>query len=140
MATFNKYNCFAYDQANGYHNLGTDTLKIALVNTAPAATNTTYSGEVANGNGYTTGGNVAAFSSQSAQTATPYTITLTSPTMWTSSTGTMGPFQYAVLYNSSASAGHQLIGWWDYGSAVSLNGANGDTFTATLSGAVITLS
>ena len=40
--------------------------------------------------------------------------------------GTMGPFQYVVLYNSTAANG-PLIGWYNYGSALTMN--SGDTLT-----------
>jgi len=39
MASFNKFNAFVADVANKVHNLGSDTLKIMLTNTAPAAAN-----------------------------------------------------------------------------------------------------
>ena len=35
MATFNKFNAFVADVANKTHNLGADTLKVMLTNTAP---------------------------------------------------------------------------------------------------------
>lgn len=41
-------------------------------------------------------------------------------------TGSMGPFRYVVLYNDT-SAADSLVGWWDYGSALTL--ASGETFT-----------
>ncbi len=46
-------------------------------------------------------------------------------------TGAVGPFQYAVLWDTTQAA---PIGFWNYGSAVTLNGTNGDTFTVTLDG------
>ena len=39
MAAFNKFNQFVADLSNKVHNLGSDSLKIYLSNTAPAATN-----------------------------------------------------------------------------------------------------
>jgi hypothetical protein len=52
-------------------------------------------------------------------------------------TGAVGPFQYAVLYNDTA-ASDPLIGWWDYGSAVTL--ANGETFTIDFSASILTIA
>ena len=58
MASFNKFNAFVADVANKVHNLGADTLKIMLTNTAPAAGNAikTDITEIAAGNGYAAGG------------------------------------------------------------------------------------
>ena len=55
MATFNKFNQFVEDRANGVHNLGTDTLKFMLTNTAPVATNSVKADitEITAGSGYT---------------------------------------------------------------------------------------
>ncbi len=132
MASFNKFNCFVEDLAEKVHNLGSDTLKVFLTNTAPnAATHTAYDGvtgttgpaEIAAGNGYTAGGNSASVSSSSQSSGT-YKLVLADPATWTAS-GAVGPFRYAVLYNDTA-ASDQLIGWWDYGSSVTL--ASGETF------------
>ena len=125
MAAFNKFNSFVEAVAEKVHNLGSDTLKVVLTNTTPVNTNTQLSNitQIANGNGYTTGGTTATTSS-SAQTSGTYKLVIADVTF--TATGAVGPFQWAVLYNSTATNG-ELIGWWDYGSAVTL--ANTETFT-----------
>lgn len=130
MASFVKYQCFVENLAEKVHNLGADSLKIALTNTAPnVATHTTLANitEIAAGNGYTAGGNSAGVST-SVQTAGVYKLVLTDPSAFIASGGAIGPFRYAVLYN--ATAGGALIGYWDYGSSISLN--VGETFTVDL--------
>ena len=130
MATFTKFNSFVEAVAEKVHNLGADSLKIALTNTAPnVATHTTLANitEIAAGNGYTAGGNSAGVST-SVQTAGVYKLVLTDPSAFIASGGAIGPFRYAVLYN--ATAGGALIGYWDYGSSISLN--VGETFTVDL--------
>jgi hypothetical protein len=126
MATFNKFNCFTEDLAEKVHNLGSDTLKVMLTNTAPVATNTVKANitEIGAGNGYTAGGTTAAQTS-SAQASGVYTLKL-ADVVFTASGGSIGPFRYVVLYNDS-SASDSLIGWYDYGSAVTLG--SGETMT-----------
>lgn len=125
MATANKFNCFVEDVAEKVHNLGSDTLKVALTNSAPSASNTVLANitQISNGNGYTTGGTQATQSS-SAQSSGTYKLVL-GDVVFTAS-GSMGPFCYAVLYNDT-SASDSLILWWDYGTSVTL--ATGETFT-----------
>jgi len=120
MASFQKFHSFVEALAEKKHDLGLDTLKVMLTNTAPVATNAVKSDvvEIAAGNGYLAGGNAAAVTS-SAQSAGTYKLVLADPATWTA-TGTLGPFQYAVLYNDSA-PNKELIGFWDYGSAVTLS-------------------
>jgi hypothetical protein len=129
MAAFNKFNSFVSDLAQKVHNLNSDSLKIMLTNTAPVASNTIRSNltEIAAGNGYTAGGTVASFVSGTDAAGT-YRLIL-SPVSWTASGGSIGPFEFAVLYNSSTANGN-LIGWWDYGTTVTLT--NGNTFTVAL--------
>lgn len=138
MATFNKFNSFVEAVAEKVHNLGSDTLKVVLTNSAPSATNTVLANitQIANGNGYTTGGSTAAQSS-SAQSSGTYKLVL-DPVVFTA-TGSMGPFRYAVLYNDTAT-NDELIGWHDYGSSVTLANA-GETFTVDYDGSagVLTL-
>lgn len=125
MATFNKFQSFVEAVAEKVHNLGSDTLKVALTNTAPVATNTVLANitQVSNGNGYTTGGTAATITS-SAQTSGTYKLVLADVVF--TATGSLGPFRYAVLYNDTAT-NDELIGWWDYGSSITL--ASGETFT-----------
>jgi hypothetical protein len=129
MANYNKFNSFVSDLAQKVHNLNSDTLKILLTNTAPTASNTVKSNltEIAAGNGYAAGGAVASFVSGNDASGT-YKLIL-SPVSWTAAGGSIGPFEWAVLYNSSA-ASQQLIGWWDYGTAITLT--NGNTFSVAL--------
>ena len=130
MAVQNKFNSFVEAVAEKVHNLGADTFKVMLTNTAPVATNTVKADlvEIAAGNGYTAGGNTAAVVS-SAQTAGTYKLTLADPAVWTAAGGTIGPFRYSVIYNDTAT-NKELIGWWDYGSSITLN--IGETFTVDL--------
>jgi hypothetical protein len=126
MASFNKFNAFVENVAEGVHNLGSDTLRVYLSNSTPSASHTAYDGvtgstgpaEIAAGNGYTAGGNVASVSS-SAQTAGVYKLVLNDPAVWTATGGSIGPFRYVVLYNDT-SASNALIGYWDYGTSITL--------------------
>lgn len=130
MASYNKFNNFVQYLGTAQFNFSSDTMKVMLTNTAPVATNSAYSdissNEVANGNGYTTGGGTATLTSWSNSSGTSKLI-LVDVTF--TATGAVGPFRYAVLYDSTSG---KLIGWWDYGSSISL--ANGDTFTVDFDG------
>lgn len=128
MATYNKFNSFVEHQAEKVHNLGADTLKVMLTNTAPVATNTVLADltEISAGNGYTAGGTAASISSSS-QTSGTYKLVL-ADVVFTASGGSIGPFRYAVLYNDTpTSPADPLLGWWDYGSAITLLAT--ETFT-----------
>lgn len=133
MASFNKFNQFVEDVGKGVHNLATGSLKVLLTNTAPAASNAVKADltEISAGNGYTAGGSAAA-SPAYAQTSGTAKLTATD-VVFTASGGSIGPFRYAVLYNDTpTSPADPLIGWWDYGSAVTL--ATGETFTVDFDG------
>lgn len=134
MAAFNKFNQFVADLASGVHQLQTGTthvLKVALTNTAPTASNTVLANitEVANGNGYTTGG-ISVGTITGSQTSGTFKLTGGTDPVWTAS-GAGFTARYAVLYNDTpTSPSKPLIGWWDYGSSVTL--AAGETFTVDL--------
>lgn len=128
MATYNKFYAFVEALAEGKHNLGTDTLKVYLSNATPDAAADAVKAdlaEIAAGNGYTAGGNVATATS-SVQTGGIYKLVLSDPATWTATAGVIGPFQYIVLYNET-SANDDLIAWWDFGSALTISA--GDSFT-----------
>lgn len=141
MATFNKYYCFVENLAEKVHNLGSDTLKVALTNTAPTVAsdtvwNTTVAPAPAAANGYTAGGNTITTTS-SAQTTGTYKLVL-ADSVFTASGGSIGPFRYVILYNSTAS--NAVIGYYDYGSSITL--ADTETFTVDFDAAngVLTLA
>lgn len=128
MAAFNKFDAFVEALAEKVHDLGTDTLKVYLTNDTPSASADAVKADLAEitpGNGYTAGGNAAAQTSSS-QTGGLYKLVLGDPATWTASGGNIGPFRYAVLYNDT-SASDNLIGYWDYGTSITLGA--GDTFT-----------
>ena len=106
-------------------NLQTDSFAIKLASAVNASLGTIT--EVANGNGYITGGNTCGTNTTPTQTAGTYKLTLANPATWTAS-GAVGPFQYAVLVDTTAGVN---VGYWDYGTPISL--ASGDTFAFTFS-------
>jgi len=127
MATLTKFYSFVEAIHEKKHNLGSDTLKILLTNTAPSLSNTQksdISGELSTANGYTAGGATVTITS-SAQSSGLYTL-IASDVTWTASGGNIGPFRYAVLYNDTAT-NDELIGYIDYGYSVTV--ASGQTFT-----------
>jgi hypothetical protein len=137
MATFNKFNCFVGDVGLKLHNLNTDTLKVYLTNAAPAAGNTAYNvpADIGTQNGYTVGG--AGVGNTFSQTGGVGTLGIGADIVWTATGGSVGPFRYAVLYNDTA-AGKNLIGWWDYGSAITL--LTGETFTFDMTTSLFTIT
>lgn len=129
-ATFNKFNQFVEDLAQKVHNFtsGQDVLKVMLSNVAPVAGNSVKADltEISAGNGYTAGG-TAVGSTDGQQTSG--TLKLTgNDVVFTASGGSIGPFRYVILYNDTpTSPADPLIGWWDYGSAITL--LDGETLT-----------
>jgi hypothetical protein len=138
MAAFNKINSFSAALATKVHNLSVDTLKVMLTNTAPVATNTVYANlvDLATAGGYTAGGTATTITSAS-QTAGTFKLVITN-VVFTATTG-FGPFRYVALYNSSAT-NSELIGWFDYGSSISLNASETFTTSFDATNGVLTLA
>ena len=118
MATsaFFKFNSFTEAVAEKVHNLGADTLEVALTNTAPVVGNSVLANitQIT----YTNLNARTVTVSGSAQTGGVYKLSITDKTL-TSTGGSTGPFRYVVLFNQTAT-NDELIGWYDYGSSITL--------------------
>ena len=144
MATFNKFQDFSEQLVRGVHDWDAHVFKVALTNTAPVATQTTWNTtdhpNPAAANGYTTGGTATTI----AISETTGTTTVTgTQVVFTATAGGIGPFRYAILYNDSAtSPADAAIAWWDYASSITL--ADTETFTvifnSTSPGTIFTLA
>lgn len=134
MSTWTKFNSFTEALAEKVHNLGSDTLKIALTNSAPSASNTVLTDitQIA-----ATGGYAAATVtiSSSAQSGGTYTLANNAVT-WTASGADFAAFRYLVLYNDTA-ASDELIAYLDYGVSYVL--PDGQPFTLS-AGTVLTIA
>lgn len=124
MASYNKFTP-AIENLFENINAGSDAWVIKLATAVDQTAGTIT--EVANGNGYTTGGNSAATVS-STQTGGTFKLVLSSPTAWTAS-GAGFSFRYAVLVDSTTSTN---VAYWDYGSSQTV--AAGETVSVTLDG------
>lgn len=122
-ASYNKFQPAIEVMVEGA-NLGTDSWAIKLATAVNASAGTIT--EVANGNGYTTGGNSVGVNSTATHTTGTYKVTVTDPAVWTAS-GAGFSFQYAVLVNTTTGTNW---GYWDYGSSQAV--AVGETVTVDL--------
>lgn len=131
MAQFIFFDEFKPNVTSGAINLATDTLAVALSNTAPnAATQDELADitQIAAGNGYSAGGtNLTNGAWAESGAGTGIWEYSSDDLVFTASGGDIAEFQYVVLY-SNTSTGDKLIGYIDYGSAV--NVTSGNSFTA----------
>lgn len=125
--TYTKFNSFVENVAEKVYNLGSDSLKVALTNTLPVASNTVLANitEIS----YTNISTRVITISASSQTSGTYKLVATDLVLTAS--GAVGPFRYIVIYDDTAT-NDELIAWYDYGSSVTM--ANGDTFTIDFDG------
>jgi hypothetical protein len=132
MATYNKFNAWSEYMVEGA-NLASDQFVIALTDSAPVATNSVLADITQIS--YTNLSSRNVTTTSASQTGGTFTLVLADLVMTAS--GSVGPFRYVVLYDDTV-AGDPLVGWWDYGSSITM--ANSDTFTVDFTGAAITLS
>jgi len=138
MAVFQKINDFVENAVENM-NLDSDQVVVAFSNTAPGGE---ANDPTADGNGvlanvteidYTNLSSRDITTVASGQTGGVYKLELQDLTV-TSSGGATGPFRYIYLYNDTVtSPADALIGYYDYGSSITLN--DGDSFTLDFSAA-----
>lgn len=140
MATYNKFQQFVEDLSKGVHNFTSDstcsvTVALTTAANAPVATNsilanltqisyTNLSSRIVTGitAEHTTG-----------------TVTFTADDLVLTASGAVATFRYVIIYNDDpTSPADPLIGWWDYGSDVTL--ASGETFTIDITTGFATLA
>lgn len=128
-AAFNRFNSFTLALGSKVHNLASDSLKVALTAAAnaPVATNTQLSNltEIS----YTNLSTRAVTTTSYTQTSGVAKLILADLTLTAS--GAVATFRYVVLYNDTAT-NKELIGWYDFGSNVTM--ANTDTFLIDFDG------
>lgn len=118
MASFQKFNAFVKHVAEKVHNLGADSLTVALTNSAPTASDSVLADltEIS----YTNLSSRALTVSASSQTSGTYKLVIDDLTL-TSTGGSTGPFRYVVIYNDTpTSPTDPLISWFDRGSSLTL--------------------
>lgn len=140
MASFNKFDQFVENLAKGVHNFTSDstctvTVALTAAANAPVATNSVLADLTE-----------ISYTNLSSRVVTGITAEQTSGTVHFTATdlvltasGAVATFRYVVLYDDDpTSPANPLIGWYDYGSNVSL--ANGETFTIDFSTDFATLT
>src|SRR5437763_6956781 len=140
MPAFQKFNVFSKDVLNGVHNFSAHTFKVMLTNNLPVATYVVKADitEITAGNGYPAGGSATTVT---VSTASGTAKAAGSPVTFTGSSGTFGPYHYAVLYNDSVSSpAKPLVGWWDYGSGLSTGDTETFTVTPDVTNGILTLA
>jgi len=136
MATFNKFESFAQHLAEGVHTFSTagSLLRVYLTNNTPSASGDTVVTDlvsIATGNGYDAVAGLD-ISNTGAAASGIYTVNA-SDVSWVASGGAIADFRYVVLYDDTPTDPvDPLIGWWDYGSVVTVS--SGEKFTVDFDG------
>lgn len=134
MATFNKFNAWVEAMVEGA-NLGSDQFVVALTNTLPVNTNSVLADITQITYTNLSSRNLTTASS----TQSGGTFSLTFNDLVLTASGAVGPFRYVVIYDDTVtSPADPLVGWYDYGSSISL--AAGETLTLDFTGAALTVA
>lgn len=134
MASYVKFYPMVENMPEKVFNFGSDTLKVALTNSAPSQSNAVLTDitEIT----YTNCSARTITVSSSSQTSGTYSL-VTTDLVLTASGGTVGPFRYVVVYDDTA-ASDQLVSYFDYGSSITL--ADTETFTIDFAATFFTLA
>lgn len=139
MATFNKYDSYAVNLAAGAFTLTTagSQLKIALSNTAPVvATDENLAGITTIA--YTNITETMPADATNVGAETPAgTWDVSGTDIVLNATGAVATFRYVILYDELSTT-DLLIGYWDYGSGVTL--ASGESFTVDFGASILTIT
>lgn len=132
MAAFNRFNIFAEDIGKGVHIFGTHQLVVALTAAAnaPVATNSILANltQIAYTNLSTRNVTTSSYSQTSG-----IAKLVCADLVLSASGGSVAAFRYIVLYNDTpTSPADPVIGWYDYGSDLTL--ANGESLTIDFDG------
>lgn len=137
MATFNQINDWLETAVEGA-NCGSDQFVVALTNTAPASEATPPTGDgagvLANITqiAYTNLSTRNLTTTSSSQTGGTYKLVIADLTL-TASGGSVGPFRYIYVYDDTVtSPADPLVGYYDYGSSITLN--DGETLQLDFDG------
>jgi len=128
MASFVKFQAFVEHLAEGVHNLGSDTLTIALVADAntPSVSAHSVLGDLTQISYTYLSARVLSIASSS-QTSGTYKLVINDLVI-SASGGTAAGFRYVIVYNDTpTSPADPLIGYYDYGSDLVL--ADGESLT-----------
>lgn len=128
MATFTKFQAFVEHLAEGVHNLGSDTLTVALCNAAnaPSASADAVLADVTP-IAYTNLSSRVLTQASSSQTSGTYKLVVNDLVL-SASGGAVAAFRYVLIYNDTpTSPADPLIGYYDYGSDLTL--ADGESLT-----------
>ena len=136
MASYNKFETFVGDLGDKVHDLNADTIKLYLTNATPNVSTHAVKADLAGiteENGYAP----ADVTNTWVESGGTGTLDGTNVT-WIASGGSFGPFRYVIMYNDTpTSPADPLIGYWDYGSGVTIN--DGESFVAQISTNLFTL-
>ena len=135
MAAFNKFQPWVEYMVEGA-NVGTDQFAVALTAAANAPVNT--NGVIADLTqiAYTNLSSRNLTTASSAQSGGTQSVTFADLTL-TASGGAAAAFRYVVIYDDTV-VGDPLVGWYDYGSDLTL--ADGESLLIDFTGAAFTIT
>lgn len=137
MASLNKIQGWVGYLGTKIIDLNGDTINVYLTNNTPSASaDDVYAdlAQISTGNGYS--GPVDTQNTYSEATGTG---SLAMTDVVVTASGSVGPFQYVPMYDDTPASTptDPLMGWYDYGSALTL--ASGETFTLDFGSTTATL-